>query len=45
MTADAVTESIGQQAGRGLRWSLIGTMLSKVGSFAMGLVLARLLVP
>jgi len=45
VTADVVTESIGQQAGRGLRWSLIGTMLSKVGSFAMGLVLARLLVP
>jgi O-antigen/teichoic acid export membrane protein len=45
VTADVVTESIGRQAGRGLRWSLIGTMLSKVGSFAMGLVLARLLVP
>jgi O-antigen/teichoic acid export membrane protein len=46
MTADtAVTESIGRQAGRGLRWSLIGTLLTKVGSFAMGLVLARLLAP
>jgi O-antigen/teichoic acid export membrane protein len=46
MTADAaVTDSIGRQAGRGLRWSLIGTLLTKVGSFAMGLVLARLLAP
>ena len=46
MTADvAVTETIGRQAGRGLRWSLIGTLLTKVGSFAMGLVLARLLAP
>ena len=46
MTADvAVTESIGRQAGRGFRWSLIGTLLTKVGSFAMGLVLARLLAP
>ena len=46
MTADtAVTESIGRQAGRGLRWSLIGTLATKAGSFAMGLVLARLLAP
>jgi O-antigen/teichoic acid export membrane protein len=46
MTADtAVTDAIGHQAGRGLRWSLIGTLLTKVGSFAMGLVLARLLAP
>lgn len=46
MTADvAVTESIGRQAGRGLRWSLFGTLATKFGSFAMGLVLARLLAP
>jgi PST family polysaccharide transporter len=45
VTADVVTESIGRQAGRGLRWSLIGTLASKVGSFAMSLVLARLLAP
>ena len=46
MTADvAVTESIGREAGRGLRWSLIGTLATKVGSFAMGLALARLLAP
>src|SRR5205085_2522083 len=40
-----VTESIGRQAGRGLRFSLAGTLLTKLGSFAMGLVLARLLAP
>lgn len=45
MTTEVVTESIGRQAGRGLRWSLIGTFLAKIGSFAMGLVLARLLAP
>jgi PST family polysaccharide transporter len=45
VTVDAVPESLGRQVGRGLRWSLIGTMLTKVGSFAMGLVLARLLAP
>lgn len=38
-------EALGRQAGRGLRWSLLGTMAVKLGSFAMGLVLARLLVP
>jgi O-antigen/teichoic acid export membrane protein len=43
--AEAVTESITAKAGRGLRWSLVGTMVTKVGSFAMGLVLARLLAP
>ncbi|TMM43851.1 MAG: lipopolysaccharide biosynthesis protein [Actinobacteria bacterium] len=45
MTDAAVTESIGRQAGRGLRFSLAGTLLTKLGSFAMGLVLARLLAP
>src|SRR3954463_6794371 len=51
MTADSaidepqVVETIGQRAGRGLRWSLLGTLLTKFGSFAMGLVLARLLAP
>lgn len=50
MTADAAvpeaaTETIGQQAGRGLRWSLLGTLLTKFGSFAMGLALARILAP
>lgn len=46
MTADTgVTDSIGREAGRGLRWSLAGTLVTKAGSFAMGLVLARLLAP
>jgi PST family polysaccharide transporter len=44
-TTEVVTESIGARAGRGLRWSLVGTLVSKVGSFAMGLVMARLLAP
>jgi O-antigen/teichoic acid export membrane protein len=44
-TSELVTDAIGRQAGRGLRWSILGTLSTKVGSFAMGLVLARLLVP
>ncbi|MGQ0576917.1 MAG: oligosaccharide flippase family protein [Pseudonocardia sp.] len=36
---------IGVAAGRGLRWSLGGTLVLRLGSFTMGLVLARLLVP
>ena len=40
-----VGASIARQAGRGLKWSLLGTSLTKAGSFAMGLVLARLLAP
>jgi O-antigen/teichoic acid export membrane protein len=43
--SEVVTDTIGRQAGRGLRWSLLGTLGTKVGSFAMGLVLARLLTP
>ncbi len=39
------TESIGRQAGRGLGWSLVGNAVTKVGSFATSLALARLLVP
>ncbi|MFI6906811.1 lipopolysaccharide biosynthesis protein [Nonomuraea sp. NPDC050394] len=37
--------SIGQQAGRGLRWGLVGNLITRAGSFTMGLVLARLLTP
>ncbi|GLW08800.1 hypothetical protein Misp01_39300 [Microtetraspora sp. NBRC 13810] len=37
--------TIGRKAGRGLRWSLVGTLVTKAGSFVMGLVLARLLAP
>ena len=43
-TTDA-TQSVGRQAARGLRWSFAGTLVTKIGSFAMGLVLARLLTP
>jgi O-antigen/teichoic acid export membrane protein len=39
------TESIGRKAGRGLGWGLLGNVVSRLGSFATGLVLARLLVP
>jgi PST family polysaccharide transporter len=38
-------EGIGAQAGRGLRWGIIGNLITRIGSFAMGLVLARLLAP
>lgn len=44
-TAEAQVSTIGQQAGRGLRWALFGTLATKAGSFVMSLVLARLLVP
>ena len=42
---EGVSETIGRQAGRGLRWALVGNLVGKLGSFAMGLVLARLLAP
>ncbi|SEL55902.1 oligosaccharide flippase family protein [Nonomuraea pusilla] len=38
-------EEIGARAGRGLRWSLLGNLVTRAGSFAMGLVLARVLAP
>lgn len=46
--ADSSSEhvaQIGRKAGRGLTWSLLGTLGTKAGSFAIGLVLARLLTP
>ncbi|WP_068159866.1 oligosaccharide flippase family protein [Rhodococcus phenolicus] len=43
-TADQVG-SIGRKAGRGLRWSLLGNFFLKLGSFGIGLILARLLTP
>ncbi|MDX6433365.1 MAG: hypothetical protein QOE54_5731 [Streptosporangiaceae bacterium] len=45
LVSEAQVGSVGRKAGRGLRWSILGNALSKVGSFAMSLVLARLLVP
>ena len=44
-TSTAHVDKIGRKAGRGLTWSLLGTLGTKVGSFALGLVLARLLTP
>jgi len=39
------TEEIGRKATRGLKWSVAGTLVNKAGSFALGLILARLLAP
>ncbi|GAA3662908.1 hypothetical protein GCM10022224_028630 [Nonomuraea antimicrobica] len=36
---------IGRKAGRGAMWSLLGTLVTRAGSFILGLVLARLLAP
>jgi O-antigen/teichoic acid export membrane protein len=45
-TADRTTvQSIGIEAGRGLRWSLLGNVVLKMGSFTLGLILARILTP
>src|SRR2546430_11904617 len=43
--ATAQVSAIGRKAGRGLRWTLFGTLATKIGSFVMSLILARLLVP
>jgi hypothetical protein len=43
--SDADISAIGHKAGRGLRRALSGTVLVTVGSFAMGLVLVRLIDP
>jgi PST family polysaccharide transporter len=44
-TESAQVGSIGRKAGRGLRWTVLGTLATKMGSFAVSLVLARLLAP
>ncbi len=44
-SSDCSSEAIAKSAGRGLRWSFVASFATKVASFAMGLVLARLLVP
>ncbi|MEU8320717.1 oligosaccharide flippase family protein [Nonomuraea sp. NPDC048881] len=36
---------IGRKAGRGAVWSLLGTLVTRAGSFILGLILARLLAP
>jgi O-antigen/teichoic acid export membrane protein len=50
MEDDEVVESaragsIVRQVGRALRWSLVGILVTKMASFAIGLALARLLTP
>jgi len=42
---EATARSIGRAAGKGLRWSLMGSAATRLGTFVMGLVLARLLTP
>jgi PST family polysaccharide transporter len=42
---DETVAEIGAKAGRGLSWSLVGTLVLKVGNFAVSLVVARLLLP
>jgi O-antigen/teichoic acid export membrane protein len=42
---EPTTRSIGQAAGKGLRWSLIGAAATRLGGLALGMVLARLLTP
>jgi PST family polysaccharide transporter len=37
--------TIGRRAGSGLRWALVGNVALKAGSFAMSLVMVRLLAP
>jgi PST family polysaccharide transporter len=44
-SASSTAEAIGRRAGRSLRWTLLGSVISKLGSLGMGLVLARLLTP
>ncbi|MFI6321261.1 oligosaccharide flippase family protein [Nonomuraea sp. NPDC050556] len=36
---------IGRKAGRGAIWSFLGTLVTRAGSFILGLILARLLAP
>lgn len=44
-SSDEHVNKIGRNARRGLRWGLLGNLGAKLGSFAIGLVLARLLSP
>ena len=38
-------QSLKSSVGRGLSWSLVNTMIVRIGTFALGIVLARLLAP
>ena len=44
-TGASQLSSVGRAAGRGLKWSLIGNIVTKLGGFIIALVLARLLSP
>ncbi len=44
-TDELSPRSIARRASRGLSWSLAGTLVLKLGSFVMALIIARLLVP
>src|SRR3954453_10436230 len=37
--------SISRKAGRGLKWALFGSLITRAGSFGMSLILVRLLAP
>jgi PST family polysaccharide transporter len=45
LTPGDATAEIAAKAGRGLSWSLIGTVAVKLGNFAVSIVIARLLLP
>lgn len=42
---DSSAQSIGRAAGKGLRWSLMGSVATRLGSLLLGIALARLLTP
>ena len=42
---ESAISSLGRRAGRGLRWTLGGNLVLKVGSFALSLAMVRLLAP
>lgn len=43
--SDGPSADLGQRVSRGLGWSLLGQMLARLGTFASGIILARLLAP
>ncbi|MGH3851998.1 MAG: oligosaccharide flippase family protein [Pseudonocardiaceae bacterium] len=43
--AESSTQAIGRKASQGLRWSVLGILVVRVGNLGIGLVLARLLTP
>jgi O-antigen/teichoic acid export membrane protein len=42
---ESPAQSIGRAAGKGLRWSLMGSVFTRLGSLLLGIALARLLTP